>query len=114
METHNELNNNELRDAIIVSLSNCLTSVFAGFVVFSYIGYLAYNSGQEIDQVVQPGEGLSFIVYPYAVTTIKGAPFWSIMFFIMMLLLGLDTMVRKSPVGGDTSGLRSVLNRWRV
>jgi hypothetical protein len=58
--------------------------------------YLAHTTGQEINQVIQPGQGLSFIVYPYAVTTIKGAPFWSIIFFVMMLLLGLDTMVNKN------------------
>ena len=76
-----------------MSVSNCLTSVFAGFVVFAYIGYLAHTTGQEIEQVIQPGQGLSFIVFPYAVTTIKAAPLWSILFFVMMILLGLDTMM---------------------
>lgn len=57
------------------------------------MGYLSHTTGQSIDQVIQAGQGLSFIVYPYAVTTIAGAPFWSILFFVMMLLLGLDTMV---------------------
>ena len=29
----------------------------------------------------------------YLATTIPGAPFWSILFFIMMIVLGMDTMV---------------------
>ena len=57
------------------------------------MGYLSKVTSQSIDQVIQAGQGLSFVVYPYAVTTIKGAPFWSILFFIMMLALGLDTMM---------------------
>lgn len=52
------------------------------------MGYLSKVTSQSIDQVIQAGQGLSFVVYPYAVTTIKGAPFWSILFFIMMLALG--------------------------
>ena len=44
-----------LRDAIFVSLSNCLTSVFAGFVVFAYLGYIAYETHQSIPDVVQAG-----------------------------------------------------------
>lgn len=44
------------RDAILISLSNCLTSVFAGFVVFAFVGYLASISGQRIDKVIQAGK----------------------------------------------------------
>ncbi|CAF0707880.1 unnamed protein product [Brachionus calyciflorus] len=93
LSSYNKFNNDVLRDGIFVSISNCLTSVFAGFVVFGFIGYLSHTTGQEIKDVIQAGQGLSFIVYPYAVTTIKGAPFWSILFFVMMLILGLDTMM---------------------
>lgn len=80
-------------DAIMVSIANALTSIFAGFVVFAYMGYLSKITGQSIDRVIQSGQGLSFIVYPYAVTTLPAAPVWAILFFIMMLLLGMDTMV---------------------
>lgn len=62
--------------------------------MFAYIGYLSKVTGLEIDKVVQAGQGLAFVVYPFAVTTIKGAPFWSILFFLMMLVLGLDSSVR--------------------
>ncbi len=77
----------------MVSVANALTSIFAGFVVFAYMGYLSKITGQSIDRVIQSGQGLSFIVYPYAVTTLPAAPVWAILFFIMMLLLGMDTMV---------------------
>ncbi|RNA03671.1 sodium- and chloride-dependent neutral and basic amino acid transporter B(0+) [Brachionus plicatilis] len=93
LASYNKFQTNIMRDAIVVSFSNCLTSVFAGFVIFSYMGYLSHVTGQPIDQVVQPGQGLAFIVYPYAVTTIPPAPLWAILFFIMMLLLGIDSMM---------------------
>ncbi len=93
LSSYNKFDNNILRDSIFVSISSSLTGVYAGFVVFAFIGYLSHTTGQSIDKIIQAGQGLSFVVYPYAVTTIKGAPFWSILFFFMMLVLGLDTMV---------------------
>ena len=44
------------RDALIISFANCLTSVFSGFVIFSYIGYLAKQTGQTVESVVQAGK----------------------------------------------------------
>lgn len=91
LSSYNKFNNNALKSAIIIPLANCLTSLFAGFVMFAYMGYLANQTGQPIDEVVQAGQGLAYVVYPYAVTIIPGAPFWAIMFFFMMTLLGIDS-----------------------
>ena len=69
-----------------MSLSNCLTSVFAGFVIFSYMGSLAFYTNQSMSTILQAGQGLAYVVYPFAVTTLKGSKFWAFLFFLMMLV----------------------------
>ena len=83
-----------------------MTSIFAGFVVFPYIGYLAYITHQEVKDVVSSGSGLAFIVFPFAVTKLAGAPFWSIIFFVMMLTLGLDSQVIEPTLSGTRHSLQ--------
>lgn len=95
LASYNKFNQNTLRDTFVITISNALTAIFAGFVVFSYIGYLAEVTQQQVKDVVSSGSGLSFIVFPFAVTQLAGAPFWSVIFFIMMLTLGLDSQVFK-------------------
>ncbi|XP_041363449.1 sodium- and chloride-dependent GABA transporter 2-like [Gigantopelta aegis] len=79
------------RDAIIVSFGNCLTSLFAGFVVFSYLGFLSKELNIPIDEVVDKGPALTFVVYPFAVTKMPISPLWSILFFFMLFTLGVDS-----------------------
>jgi hypothetical protein len=53
------------RDTLIVSLINCGTSVFSGFVIFSMMGFMAHELGLEVKDVVKSGE-LSFnYSYPF-------------------------------------------------
>jgi len=79
-------------NAFITSLANCGTSFFAGFAVFSTLGYLAQSMGVGVPEVTKSGIGLAFVTYP---TIIRLLPFWAplfgILFFVMLLTLGIDS-----------------------
>ena len=51
------------RDSLIVSLGNCLTSFFAGFVVFSFLGYLADQEQTSVKDVTDSGNYFSSSFY---------------------------------------------------
>ena len=65
----------------------------AGFVIFSVLGYMAHASGKLVKDVATEGPGLVFIVYPEAIATMPGSTFWALLFFMMLLTLGLDSSV---------------------
>ncbi|XP_036383442.1 sodium- and chloride-dependent GABA transporter ine [Megalops cyprinoides] len=91
MASYNKLNNNILRDTLIVSLANSATSIFAGFVIFSAIGYMAYLHNLSVDNIATDGPGLVFVVYPEVFSTMPVPQLWAALFFLMLLCLGLDS-----------------------
>ncbi|KAL5007638.1 hypothetical protein ScPMuIL_016444 [Solemya velum] len=91
MASYNKFNNNCYRDSIIVAFINCGTSIFAGLVIFSILGFMAYEKGVTVDKVVDGGPGLAFEAYPEALVRMPVAPMWSIFFFLMMATLGFGS-----------------------
>ncbi|XP_016844202.1 sodium-dependent neutral amino acid transporter B(0)AT3 isoform X1 [Nasonia vitripennis] len=143
--SYNPVNNNCYRDAIMVSLTNCFTSMFAGIVVFSIIGFKATmvyeqcladrnttlisifgspgkiptelpvtgallnvtNFNGSLTNLLMPelpecdlekeldnsasGTGLAFIIFTEAINQFPGAQFWSVLFFLMLFTLGIDS-----------------------
>ncbi|XP_072015115.1 sodium- and chloride-dependent neutral and basic amino acid transporter B(0+)-like [Amphiura filiformis] len=91
MASYNKFHYNCYRDTLLIAALNSITSIFAGFVIFSIIGFMAESSGKEVENVVSQGFGLAFIAYPEAVARMPGGFFWSICFFFMVIILGLDS-----------------------
>ncbi|XP_078482724.1 sodium- and chloride-dependent transporter XTRP3 [Ciona intestinalis] len=137
------------RDALIIALTNSLTSIFASIVIFAILGYRAtvqfercldgniaimsdaydvpdgYINYDNYDLRVatlngtknwngdvvttnslglatcdlqaylseaSQGTGLAFIVFTEAIINMPGSPVWSVLFFLMLLSLGLGSM----------------------
>lgn len=53
--------------------------------------YMAHVQNKSIEEVGLEGPGLVFIVYPEAIATMTGSVFWAIIFFLMLITLGLDS-----------------------
>ncbi|XP_071864779.1 sodium- and chloride-dependent glycine transporter 1-like [Bombus fervidus] len=93
LSSYNKFHNNCYRDAWIVTIGNLVTSFFAGLFIFSVIGFLAHEFRVPVSSVVDQGIGLAFIVYPEAVTRLPLASLWSVLFFMMLFTLGLDSQL---------------------
>lgn len=81
-------------DCLIVSFADAAISFFAGFVVFTTLGYLAMASAvpTTVPEVVGAGPGLTFITYPKAIALMPGAALVGALFFLALLTLGIDSL----------------------
>uniref|UniRef100_A0A8C4DJS0 Transporter n=1 Tax=Dicentrarchus labrax TaxID=13489 RepID=A0A8C4DJS0_DICLA len=107
--SYNKFDNNCYRDALLTSTVNCVTSFFSGFAIFSVLGYMAYKHGVDIEDVATEGAGLVFIIYPEAISTLPGSTFWAIVFFIMLLTLGID-----SSMGGMEAVITGLTDDFKI
>ncbi|XP_054638182.1 sodium-dependent dopamine transporter isoform X2 [Dunckerocampus dactyliophorus] len=88
--------------------SNNCYSFFSGFVVFSFLGYMSYKHNVPLDKVARDGAGLVFVIYPEAIATLPGSSVWAVIFFIMLLTLGID-----SAMGGMESVITGLIDEFK-
>lgn len=83
-----------IKDALIISVGNCLFSFIAGFAVFGTLGYMSHATGQPIDQVVSKSIGLAFITYPKAISLMPSfSRLFGIMFFTSLVIAGISSAI---------------------
>ncbi|CAF0804036.1 unnamed protein product [Rotaria sp. Silwood1] len=116
LSSYNKFHNNCYRDALITSTINCATSLLAGFVVFSTLGHMASVSRKTIQEVIEDqGSELVFIVYPHTIALMKWSSLWSILFFFMLITLGIDSTFGglESIITGLCDEFPNILGRHR-
>ncbi|XP_071439745.1 sodium- and chloride-dependent glycine transporter 2-like [Hetaerina americana] len=107
LSSYSNFHNNCHRDAVIVTIVNCLTSILAGFSIFAVLGFLAHHMGVSVPDVVQSGPGLAFVAYPEAVLHMPQPQLWAVMFFFMLFCLGLG-----SQIAGLESITTAIMDKW--
>ena len=94
----NKFKSNILRDAIIVTITDTMTSILAGLVVISLMGFLAHNEDVEIDYLISnttltDGWHLTIITFSYISSKLTIIPqLFSVMASLMFLTFGIDSL----------------------
>ena len=81
------------RDALIISFADTFTSLLAGTVIFSILGHLAHETGQQVEDVVKSSAGLAFISYPEVLASFPASNFFAVVFFLMLITLGMGSAI---------------------
>ncbi|XP_077167415.1 sodium-dependent serotonin transporter isoform X2 [Paroedura picta] len=90
--SYNKFHNNCYQDALVTSAVNCMTSFMSGFVIFTVLGYMAEMRHEEVSEVAKDaGPSLLFITYAEAIANMPASTFFAIIFFLMLITLGLDS-----------------------
>ncbi|CRL02312.1 CLUMA_CG015093, isoform A [Clunio marinus] len=105
--SYNKFSNNCHFDAVFVSILNFGTALYNGVVVFAILGFLANTMNVSVQDVTSSGPGLTFITYPEAILLMPLPQLWAILFFFMMLILGLG-----SQFGSIQMLSSSIVDQW--
>jgi len=81
-----------VKNAFLTSIANCGYSFFAGFAVFSVLGYMAMQKGVAIPDVIKSGPTLAFVVYPEAISRLPVMnSLFGFIFFLALVIAGLSS-----------------------
>lgn len=79
--------------AVATAFINCGFSLFAGFAVFSVLGFMATSLGKPIGEVVSQSIGLAFVAYPKALSLMPFGNLFGALFFFCLVIAGLSSAV---------------------
>lgn len=74
-----------------IPLMTMMCGVIAALVVFSYLGHISVTSNIPIDLIPIQGPELAFVLYPAVLSKMYFSNLWAILFFTVMILLGIDS-----------------------
>jgi SNF family Na+-dependent transporter len=70
-----------------------LFGVLCAIINFSYLGHFSYIVNIPIEKLPLSGTDLAFVTYPSALCMLPFPNFWAIIFFFILITLGIDSQV---------------------
>lgn len=67
--------------------------LLCSIINFSYLGHLSYLMDVPVSELPLSGTDLAFITYPSALCALPYPNLWAILFFFMLITLGIDSQV---------------------
>ena len=99
-----------VNNAFIIGFADALTAFVGGLAVFGALGDHAHTLGKPITELSDiAGPGLTFVTYPSIIANLPLAPFFGVLFFLMLLTLAIDSAFLM--VEGFTA---SIIDKWKV
>ncbi|GAB2544167.1 sodium-dependent transporter [Gracilibacillus alcaliphilus] len=80
-------------NAFITGFANSSFELLAGIGVFAILGFMASQTGATIDDVVEGGVGLAFMVFPEIISQMPASGFFGFLFFASLFLAGITSML---------------------
>jgi len=87
-EKHHKL----LTVSYMVPILNSATSLYAALTLFTFLGHVATMRNIPVSDLSRSGPDLLFVAFPALLGLLKGANFWAVIFFIMCVCLGVDSV----------------------
>ncbi len=84
---------NITKNSMMTGFINSGYSIFAGFAVFSVLGFMATSQQKPFAEVVSQSIGLAFVAYPKAVSIIPGGKLFGAIFFLCLFVAGLSSSI---------------------
>lgn len=79
---------------VVVALANSSFEILAGIGVFAALGFMAFSSGAQVEDVVSGGIGLAFIAFPKIISSLgAGGDLFGFLFFASLTVAGITSMV---------------------
>jgi solute carrier family 6 (neurotransmitter transporter, taurine) member 6 len=80
------------KHCIAIPTTVFICGILSAISVFMYVGHLAHKKNIAISDMNLSGAELTFVIFPMALNLMPFGNLWAVMFFFMMVCLGLDSM----------------------
>lgn len=87
--SYNNKYQNAVQDALIICFSNSLIEILCGLAVFGVIGYLGMDPAASESRL--GSFDIAFLTLPEGTAQMPGAQFWSAIFFLTLMVLGVSS-----------------------